>query len=529
MNDVDRLWPSRFSGGGALIGEEVEGEFPARFQEPFCSAESWLEETREWGMPQTETTWPARFKRQEDESPDNELVVVTNHQPVLPKVLPDVKNGLGRSLVKQDLVALEELLCEQELWKVFEKRLCVYNGACWSWLDDHDAEVEIRRILKEYGYDRYLTSGDYRELRRLLLRAPDLQVVQKPRPPEDSVNFADFTLDLQTGECRAHSPEDAFFQCVNITTKQVAEAARGATFEAFVANVSSGDVAVRRQLLELVAILLTNRQVKAFFALLGPSNTGKTQFGRFLEELVGRGNTETLRGMDDFSDRWTMGALKGKRLVTCLDLPEDTISTRAVGSIKQLAGDDAVKGEYKRGALFTFHEKPILVCAGNHPIRVPNADREQAFWNRLVVIPFQNPVDERSAIPNLYDKLRAEAPYIIGQALDVWIDLKERNFEFTRAEVPEAYQLVEGNERLRAVQMFIEQNLQPEADAEIATEELLKRFLGSPQAIGMTRVEFARLFARAIQALGLDVIPVKRAAGVEQRGYRGLRLCNSLT
>lgn len=526
MNDVDRLWPSRFSGGGALIGEEVEGEFPARFQEPLPSAESWLEETREWGMPQMETTWPARFKRREDESPDDELVVVTNHQSVLPKVLPDVKNGLGRSLVKQDLVALEDFLCGQAVWGVFDKQLCHYQEPCWKRLDHHDAEVSIRRILADFGFDRYLASGDYRELRRMLMVNPALQMGQKREPPQYVVNLLDCTLDLSTGECRSHDPEDGLFHFLNMTSGQIMNPPSGDTFERFVGNLSGGDPDVRRQLLELVALLIANRQIKAFFVMLGPSNTGKTQFGRFLTELLGHEQVETLRGMDDFSDKWTMGALMGKRMVTCLDLPDYPLSTKAVGAIKQLVGDDAVKGEYKRGSLFTFYDKPLLVCAGNHPIRVPNAEREEALLNRLVIIPFHNPVLEEEMEDSLYKRLLAEAPYIVSQALETWQELAARNFVLTRTEVPAEYRTAEGNDRLKAVQAFAEKCLTHEPDAEVTTAALLAAFRASPVAVEMSSVDFARLFAQAAQGLSADIVPIKRVAGLEQRGYRGLRLCN---
>ena len=49
------------------------------------------------------------------------------------------------------------------------------------------------------------------------------------------------------------------------------------------------------------------KQVKYFYVLLGESNTGKTQFGRFLEELVGRENVESVRGVHDFANQWTVG------------------------------------------------------------------------------------------------------------------------------------------------------------------------------------------------------------------------------
>lgn len=518
-------WPSRREDGWAAISDDEQLAFPQRFQGLPFSSSLWLEEGRNWGLPPEEPIWPTRFQESGWAVLAEQSTAAEPLSPAVPQILPNVDSGLGRSLVKQDLVALEDFLCNQALWGVFDKRLCLFQGPCWKWLGDQEAEVEIRSIMTAYGYHRFLTSGDYRELRRMLLLNPVLQMGERRELPRDVVNLLDCTLDLATGEYHSHDPEEGFFHFLNMTSAQITEAPYGDSFERFVDNISNGDPDIRRQLLELVALLITNRQIKAFFVMLGPSHTGKSQFGRFLAELLGHGNVETLRGMDDFSDKWTMGALKGKRLVTCLDLPDYPLPTKAVGVIKQLVGDDAVKGEYKRGALFTFFDKPLLVCAGNYPLQIPHAEREEAFLNRLVIIPFYNPMPEADMQQEFYKALLAEAPYIVGQALEAWRDLASRNFVLTRTEVPTQYRTTEGNDRLKAVQAFVEECLTHEVDAEVTTSSLFAAFRTSPMSIEMTNTDFARLFAQAAQGLSADIVAIKRVAGTDQRGYRGVRLC----
>ena len=81
-----------------------------------------------------------------------------------------------------------------------------------------------------------------------------------------------------------------------------------------------------------------------------------------------------------------------------------------------MVGDDPVKGERKYHESSTFYEKPLLLFAGNHPIQIPHMEKEQALLNRMIVIPFRNPVPESSMRQELYKDLLEEAPYIVKEA-----------------------------------------------------------------------------------------------------------------
>ena len=51
---------------------------------------------------------------------------------------------------------------------------------------------------------------------------------------------------------------------------------RGDYFEMFVSQISVGNPDVRCQLLEMLAIAMTGTQLKYFYVMLGPSNSGIT-------------------------------------------------------------------------------------------------------------------------------------------------------------------------------------------------------------------------------------------------------------
>lgn len=419
---------------------------------------------------------------------------------------------------------LENFLANNLPMMVYGGELCLYERPRWRSLNKRQALVELRKALQKFDVAGSLGIKDYRELYELLLINPELVCNEELKPPAFCVNLADGVLNMQSGQFRAHDPSDGFFNFVDVDYEEIVSSTlEGPTFEHFVYNAGNGEATVRKQLLELTALALTGYEVKYFFVLLGPSHTGKTQFGRFLEELVGKEYVETIRGVADFGDKWTTGALVGKRLVTCLDLPDDPLPPVAVGTIKQLVGDDSLKGEKKFGNPFTFYKKPLLLMAGNHSPRIPKIEKEEAFLNRMVCIPFKNPVPESQMVQKIYTELLAESPYIIREAMYAFRDLADNNFSVTRGEVPQEYQPQEGNETIRSIQNFLDRCCAKNTNSEITTHALFEAYTASRYMLHISETDFARQIQQVIQS-DSSVKRLSRVNGMERRGYKGLQL-----
>lgn len=414
---------------------------------------------------------------------------------------PDISNGLGRSQSKRDIVKLEEHIVRSARFMVYDGVLCAYEKPCWRKLENEEAEIMIRKVLEEAGLGDCLVYQDFCKIRKNLRTNPRIQVKKELLPPEDRINFLDGTYDLERKRLYPHDPDDYFFHAVKCRGGDM-ESCPGEVFEAFVEQLSDGDPAVRQQLLELAALTILGKQVKYFYVLLGESHTGKTQFGRFLEELVGRENVESVRGVHDFSDRWTVGALKGKLLATCLDIPDAPLPKEAVGTIKQFVGDDPVKGERKNKDPFTFYRKPLLLFAGNHSLRIPNMAQEQA----------------------LYKQLLAEAPYIVGQALKAYEDLVQNNFQVMRAEIPPEYAPQEGRREAQRAIDCLERHCCREVGAEMATADIYDRYCEAVDGGSrLNAIAFSRVLSKYVQGWEM-VSQLKRVNGEERRGYRAIRL-----
>lgn len=439
-----------------------------------------------------------------------------------PKI-PDISKGLGQHKDRKDLVALQRFVAQSQRFMVLNGQLCAYHPPCWKKLSDLEAEREIRRLVETHGQGYCLTQKEYTTIRKGLQGDPNVKsYTGELEPASGKINFVDGTFDLESGEILPHDPRDNFFSAINVEYKNISRCS-GKVFEQFVSHISGGDKAVREQLLQLVALTILHKPLKHFFVLVGPSNTGKTQFGRFLEELVGQEQTMCVRDVHDFGDRWTIGSLEGKTLALCLDLPDSVLPPRAVGIVKQLVGDDAIKAERKYEDSRTYHSKPLLLMAGNHPLRIPKIDRETALLNRMVTVCFQNPVKEGKMRQELYKDLLDEAPYIIGEAIESYYRLEQNNFELTRVPPPKEYAPQDARDDYRSIERFLEECCEFVPEAKTTSQALFDAYCDYNNSNPTSLINFSRkLREQLTQRPQVSAQP--RTGGKDLRGYQGIRL-----
>ena len=409
--------------------------------------------------------------------------------------------------------------------------LCMYHSPCWRKLVSEDAALrEIRTMLYEYDDIRdSLTASDYHRLYRGLMSHPDIPELSNLEPPRDTINCNDGALNLISFQAHLPCPEDNFFHAFDLSCEQILDPPmRGSYFEMFVDQISAGNPDVRRQLLEMLAIAMTGTQLKYFYVMLGPSNSGKSQWGRFVQELLGRENVESVQSIADFGGRFTPGSLCGKLLASCLDLPNGTLPQNAIGVLKTFCGDDSVKGEVKYKQSFTYCRKPLLMMAGNHSIKVNRAEHEDALFNRMIVVPFADPnVEESERIPELYQRFLDEAPYIVHEACMAYQELAARNWVPTRVPVPAEYAPQEGNQALLAVKAFVEDCISFETGSQVTTAELYDAYLEYAEEEGYPQLNMTS-FSRALSKMLKQAIPeaatVKRVNDENVRGYSNITL-----
>lgn len=438
---------------------------------------------------------------------------------------PSIKKDLFAYKMNKDIVEITRFLLSQLKFMYYKGDLYIYEHAYWERIDKHMFSVKVQKCLSEScEFTDVLTTTEYNKLYTQIKISPDIQQMTDFKIHYDLLNLIDGTLHIPTMRLQKHNPDDGFFSYLNMSFNEMKYSC-GNTFERFVKQVSCDNPDVRTQILELISIIITGLEVKSFFVALGPSGTGKTQLGRFLAELIGDNHVVTLGGMNDFADKFALGRIENKMLITCLDLPNTPLPPAAIGMLKQLVGDDPVKSERKFQDPETVYHKPVFFCAGNYPIMLPSIAREDALLRRMVVIPFLGRCSENEAIPQLYRELLKEAPYIVKESLFAYQNLIKNGCKPTTTEVPIEYKVIDSRVDYNNVFEFVKCYCMLDEETETSTYDLYqsyKSFVFNFNLSDLSLIEFSKLFAEVMSIQNQKVFKVKRVNGSEKRGYRGI-------
>lgn len=439
-------------------------------------------------------------------------------------------SALSKRLEIQELKSLEEFAISQLTFAVFDCSLYVYKAPCWRQLDAHTTTILLKQLFSPHGLDRHLNSRNYKELYNALLTAPVLQRGTKPEPPLHYLNLLDTTLHLESLTFHPHNPSDGFFSYLNVSKSDILDPGDGSVFERFINEVSNGDTTVRQQVLELVALACTEYPIKAFYVLVGPSGTGKSQLARFLVELLGHTRASSIGGIHEMAGRFSMAEMEDKALAVCMDLPDTPLPATAIGVLKVATGSDPKKLESKHRNPKTVYRSPLWLFATNFKLKIPKIEQEDAFLQRMILLPMLCPVPPERQVQQLYKKLLEEAPYILRESIFAYKNLMANNFVLTRSQIPPEYSPGEARESVEEIENFLHTYCEVDNEASITTEHLYQAFLShanSNRSQFVTKIAFAKILAEVLTKYP-SVSEVKRAEHTEHRGYRGIRLSDSL-
>lgn len=335
------------------------------------------------------------------------------------------------------------------------------------------------------------------------------------RMPPELIPCRDGVFDLDTMCSRHVRPDDYFFSYCNIGVDEIGMGS-GEWFERFVESVSNGDPAIRQQILELVGVIISGYRPKAFFLLLGPRDTGKSQLLNLLRDLVGDHCTQSISDPNELSGPWMSGSLVGKRLCYCPDAARVPLSQKSAAVLKQLTGGDLLQANVKYKQPFTFRNETSIIFVSNYSLSMP---RDEALESRLVTIPFNNSVPKTEQISNFSSLLYGERGYIVREAVYALKALIKRNFVFTRAEgtQPGLREAYPGGTIRDELMRFVEERCMLDPDGQESVDALYTTFCDFQSGVSCSR----EAFSRELNGLFQELKPFRTA---KQRGYRGIRL-----
>jgi P4 family phage/plasmid primase-like protien len=282
------------------------------------------------------------------------------------------------------------------------ERLWRYVGGVYRPDAEHTIKAEV---IKRLG-------------RRWSSRASDETVryiIDRSRVPLESVNdyewlinCANGMLDVKTRELLPHDPR--YRSTIQLPAAYDPHADTSA-IDKFFADIVPADAIP--MLWEYIgsAFMMREYTPKAFIALVGPGDSGKSKLLEWLINFYGGEYNVAALSLQTLADnRFAASKLYGKVANIFSDLDSGEASN--TGQIKSLTGDDYVTGEEKFKGVFMFKNFARLFFSANDYPAVRNPD--EAYFRRAFIVPCRNHFAPKTADPKIVRKLTTPANLAAG-------------------------------------------------------------------------------------------------------------------
>lgn len=308
--------------------------------------------------------------------------------------------------------------------------LYYYTGRTYQAINDEENLLEL--IRSQVRNDAFLktSTGVFRDLltfmradRRLI--PPDYE--KRLKDGKYYVVFKNGVLNLKTMELLQHSPEYLTFYELKAKWHRNLSARY---FEQFLRSVSGGDYEIELRIKESMGYLLSPiNEGKLFFVMGTAPNSGKSTLGRLLRQLIGEAYVSSL-STQKLAERFALGNAHGKILNISMDLPNGKVASTTTAIIKQITGGDTITSERKYDKQRELHSDMRFLFASNFPVTVSQSD-DDAFWDRMVIIPFPVSIKRENMDKELLEKLLEEKDAIIALCLQAFHKVLQRNYLFS--------------------------------------------------------------------------------------------------
>lgn len=229
------------------------------------------------------------------------------------------------------------------------------------------------------------------------------------------------TIDLRTGETRAHSQADRISLCSAVSP----EPGGGAAFRRFLSEITLGDAALQ-EFLQVSTGACLSGAVEAHWLLfwVGSGRNGKNTLGDLIEAAMGD-YSRTIPASTLMSARNGAGHptdianLQGIRLAVSSEVSDGDHWDES--RIKSVTGDTTISARFMRQDFFEFRRTHKHLIYGNHRPQLRTVDA--AMRTRLQIVPFRASFAGREDL-GLPARLRGELGYVLHWLLEghaAWI------------------------------------------------------------------------------------------------------------
>ena len=312
-----------------------------------------------------------------------------------------------------------------------EQKVYIYNNkkGYYQYMPPYKVEQLITQLYR----DRVKESGSgafVEKVYKTLLKEPGIVRDEVPLSDPNKISFTNCTVDLQTGNPTAHSPEDKVTYALTCDLASYDNQSQMCpVFDRFLRDISRGDIFLEQRIWEMFGYCLTpDTNAKVFFLLQGVPDSGKSLLCNLLSDFFPEDKFSAMN-VHSLKEQFAMGNLDSVALCVSPDLPASKLDPKSASCIKQLTGNDKISApvKYRKNTQFRFEGK--LILATNYPLLTAEAD--DAFMQRAVVIPFLYSIPKSAQNLNLLSLMKAEKPAIAVKALDAYARLRNNHYVFS--------------------------------------------------------------------------------------------------
>lgn len=299
-----------------------------------------------------------------------------------------------------------------------------YNGHCWQPVDKETLMNDAYSVLSE---DTRNNTDSINKLCRNIADYVRLNVVydfhegDKAFCSEDfnTINnrivFQNGVYDVATGEMCDFDSSLPYYMEVDCWYKEKNK--RTPYYDKLKYDATGGDEDSMEMIDLMIAyLLIPNRSGKCFFIMSNAKDSGKSILGQFIESLF-KGDVCQTIDPEHFSGRFAFAGAEKTALYTCLEMSTDRLSKAAVAGIKRITGERKMRVEQKYQDVKTVDIRCKLLLASNGGLYLPKNTEDDAFYRRMIVIPFIKSTPLENMIADLPQKLQKEKSAIVSNAV----------------------------------------------------------------------------------------------------------------
>lgn len=230
-------------------------------------------------------------------------------------------------------------------------------------------------------------------------------------------------------------------------------------FYKFLDEVTLGDEELKQRLKEIMGYCLcSTNKMRQFYVLIGEGSNGKSIFLNLLMNLIGEENTCNVQ-LNQLSNQKYIAGLANKMVNIGSELSDIKLSDTS--AIKSLVNDiDKVICRPIYGKPFSFTNYCKMIFATNNlpELNNKNYKNNTAFFNRAIIIPFNNIIPVEKQDKNLNSKLIKELDLVLVWALEGLEKIMKNKWNLSKCEISEKYSLQYRNSQ-SYIERFIEERI----------------------------------------------------------------------